>query len=457
MVGMARRWERAAALVASVALIAAATGGTAWATARTRDLRRQAAEARAGANAELVGRITRAEELRTTRETLARTSQELSDELARIRDLDSGVDATLTALSAGTKQVTAESVVVQAQAAALAVMQRCLGGVEQALLAAQKDQFARAVLLVSAVEQPCTQALDRSPATSAYALVDANFPDPYLVTYRGEYYAYATNGGGGSVQMARGKDLSDLRLTYPALDKLPAWGSTSKTWAPSVLVRLGYWVMYYSLQDKRSHGTCISRAVATDPAGPFVDDSTSPFLCQTGGSIDPSPFVDANGSVWLIWKAEQFFPGGTRTIYSQQLSADGLHLEGPATPLISADQRWEGRVVEGPSMIRSGDRYLLFYSGGDWNTSSYAVGYAVCTTPAGPCTKPRNGPIYSGGDGISGTGGQEVFTDKDGRLRMIMHGWAGAEIGYPNPRRAYLADLDLSGPEPRIIRHRING
>ena len=38
---------------------------------------------------------------------------------------------------------------------------------------------------------------------------------------------------------------------------------------------------------------------------------------------------------------------------------------------------------------------------------------------------------------------------------MIYHGWAGAEIGYPNPRRAYLANLDLGGSAPRIARVRI--
>jgi beta-xylosidase len=336
-------------------------------------------------------------------------------------------------------------------------MQSCLEGVERALKAAQRDEFAAAVLLVAAVEQPCATALAKSPAASGYALVDANFPDPYIVAFDGEYYAYATNGGGGSVQLARGKKLSDMRLVFPALDHLPSWGASSKTWAPSVLVRYGYWVMYYSLQDRRSRGTCISRAVATSPAGPFVDDSTSPFLCQSGGSIDPSPFVDADGSVWLVWKAEQFYAGGSRAIYSQRLSASGLELEGPATPLIESDQAWEDGVVEGPSLIRDGDRYLLFYSGGDWNSAGYAVGYAVCTTPAGPCTKPRRGPLYRGGDGLSGTGGQEVFADLAGGLHMVMHGWAGAEVGYPNPRRAYLADLDLDGPEPRITRRRIGG
>ena len=147
--------------------------------------------------------------------------------------------------------------------------------------------------------------------------------------------------------------------------------------------------------------------------------------------------------------------GGPRTIYSQELAPDGMSLVGPAVPLISSDQRWETGVVEGPSMVLAGDRHLLLYSGGNWNSAGYAVGYAVCDGPAGPCAKPSGRPLYGGGDGLSGTGGQEPFRDLDGRLRMIYHGWAGAEIGYPNPRRAYLADLDLSGPTPRIARVRI--
>jgi beta-xylosidase len=336
-------------------------------------------------------------------------------------------------------------------------MRTCLDGVERALAAAQDDHFDRAVLELRFVAQPCRTALSRSPASSGYALVDANFPDPFVVAHDGEYFAYATNGGGGSVQLARGRSLGQLRLSAPALSQLPAWGAPNKTWAPSVLPRAGYWVMYYSVQDRRSGGTCISRAVAFSPAGPFTDTSTGPFLCQSGGSIDPSPFVDADGTPWLVWKAEQFFSGGTRTIYSQQLTPDGLGLVGPAVPLIHADQGWETGVVEGPSMVLAGDRHLLLYSGGNWNSAGYAVGYAVCDGPAGPCTKPMNGPVFRGGDGLSGTGGQEPFVDLYGKLRMVFHGWAGAEIGYPNPRRAYLADLDLSGTAPRATRVRIGG
>jgi len=47
---------------------------------------------------------------------------------------------------------------------------------------------------------------------------------------------------------------------------------------------------------------CISRAVSDNPAGPFVDERSEPLVCQLelGGSIDPSPFVDADGTPYLL-------------------------------------------------------------------------------------------------------------------------------------------------------------
>jgi hypothetical protein len=457
MEGMARRWKRVVGLATAAVLIGGAAGGTAWATGRTRDLRGRLAEARAGAGAELVNRIAVTSELDATRGRLRDTGEELTRELSKIEELGAGVEATLASLSAGREAVADQADVVGAQADALAIMQTCLEGVERALDAAQQDQFDAAVLNLASVEEPCRKALSRSPASSGYALVDANFPDPFVVADDGEYFAYATNAVGGSVQMARGPSLGELELVGPALDNLPSWGAPNRTWAPAVLHRDGYWVMYYSLEERHSRGTCISKAIAFSPAGPFVDNSASPFLCQSGGSIDPSPFVDADGTPWLIWKAEQFFAGGTRAIYSQQMGDDGLSLVGPATRLITSGQGWETGVVEGPSMVRSGDRYVLLYSGANWNSAGYAVGYAECDGPAGPCTKPTGRPVYRGGDGLSGAGGEEPFVDLEGHLRMVFHAWAGAEIGYPNLRRAYLADLDVSGPAPRVTRVRIGG
>src|SRR5262249_28230128 len=67
---------------------------------------------------------------------------------------------------------------------------------------------------------------------------------------------------------------------------------------------------------------------------------------------------------------------GANGISSQRLAADGLRLEGDEHKLVDVDQPWEGKVVEGRSMVHVGGRYFLFYSGNDWSSRNYAVGYA---------------------------------------------------------------------------------
>ena len=212
----AHRWQRAAAVVSLAALVAAAVGGTTWATLRTRELRREPGRDPGGRRCR-AGRTHRARRRpppgpgphRGDRARISRRSSPGSASSTRASTPRS------TAIRAGRAQVEERSEVVAAQAYALSVMQTCLDGVERALAAAQDDQFEAAVLLLRAVEQPCRTALARSPASSGYALVDANFPDPFVVAHDGEYFAYATNGGGGSVQMARGPSLGELRLVTP--------------------------------------------------------------------------------------------------------------------------------------------------------------------------------------------------------------------------------------------------
>jgi Glycosyl hydrolases family 43 len=102
-----------------------------------------------------------------------------------------------------------------------------------------------------------------------------------------------------------------------------------------------------------TNAECISRATATNPAGPFVDNSTSAFICPVdeGGAIDPSVFIASNGTPWLLWKSDDDCPNKPTYIYSQQLSPDGLSAVGPPHRLIGATQSWEGDLVEAPAMI----------------------------------------------------------------------------------------------------------
>src|SRR5207244_597148 len=184
------------------------------------------------------------------------------------------------------------------------------------------------------------------------------------------------------------------------------------------------------------------------PQGPFVDACEGPFICQLerGGSIDPSPFVDDDGTPWLVWKSEGTLVGEPTRIWAQRLSADGRGLEGQPGELARTDQGWERPIVEGPTLARVGARYVLFYAANRWETSGYAIGYALCATPAGPCRKPVGAPVMATAGSEAGPGGPSAFVDASGALRLAYHAWTAGQVGYPGgARRLHLAAVSLAG------------
>lgn len=265
-------------------------------------------------------------------------------------------------------------------------------------------------------------------------VVAQDFADPFVLFANGTYHAYATNGNGANVQLITSTDLVHWSGVRESLPKLPGWAQppSGLTWAPAVLARGGKFVMYYVTRPKSVALQCISRAVADAPAGPFVDDSQAPLICQTdlGGSIDPSPFVAADGSPWLTWKNDGNCCGKPISIWSQKLTNDGRGLVGGPSELIRRDQGWENPLVEGPSMIFANGRYSLLYSANWYDGPDYAVGAAVCDGPAGPCHKPFNGPVLSKQGAVGGPGGQEFFRDAAGRVFAAYHGWTAPKSGY---------------------------
>jgi beta-xylosidase len=270
-----------------------------------------------------------------------------------------------------------------------------------------------------------------------------DFPDPFVLRDGTRYYAFATNAAGKNVRVVTSADLSSWTELPDALPSLPAWAraNASLTWAPSVLKRGSSFVLYYTARDIASGFQCIGRAVATSPAGPYVDSSSGPFICQVDGahtlcgSIDPSPFVDENGDAYLLWKSDENATEckGDARLWTQRLGVDGISLLGAPTELLQRTQGWESPLIEGPAMLKSGGQYFLFYSANWWESSSYGIGYAVCTTPAGPCTKmTTDGPLVTSVGDTLGPGGQEFFTDPNGKTWMAYHGWSSPIVGYQN-------------------------
>jgi beta-xylosidase len=251
------------------------------------------------------------------------------------------------------------------------------------------------------------------------------FPDPFVLRADDHWYAYATNGGGQQVQTLRSDDLVHWTRVGDALPKLGSWGYPGKTWAPELLAREdGTFVLYYTANGGSQ---CIGAAVAHDPAGPFVDRSTGPLVCQRteGGSIDASPFRDDDGSLYLLWKNDGNAVGKASWIYAQRLSPDGLRLRGEPKRLATNDQFWEGAVVEAPQLWKEDGRYYLFFSGSAFDTPSYAVGYATCAGPLGPCKDAPENPILKTACSASGPGHSTLVRDGD-RTWILYHAWPRA-------------------------------
>jgi hypothetical protein len=326
-------------------------------------------------------------------------------------------------------------------------LRTCVGGVAAAT--ADPGDTDAVTAAMQAVADPCRRAQAATGAVDPTARFPYDFPDPFVVAAGGGYYAYATNSAGGAVQLLRSGDLQTWAFAGTALDGVPGWAVPGATWAPAVLAAPdgNGWALYYAVRHADSGRQCISAAWSAGPAGPFVDGSTRPLVCELGqgGSIDPSPFVGPDGAPYLLWKSEGEVVGGGAAIRAQRLDADGLGLagDGPAT-LAAVDQGWEGRTVEGPSMAMTGSGLLLLYSANRWDTAGYGVGAAWCSSPLGPCEKVP-GPVLGTGGAMVGPGGAEAFVDGSGQLRVAFHAWQGEEVGYPNARLLHIGTLTASG------------
>lgn len=353
----------------------------------------------------------------------------------------------LRIVKSGVATANAKATVNAGQITALST---CLGGAQQAVLRIDAGDTAGATATLRWVQRACNDALTAAGGDGPVFPFD--FADPFVLRVGATYYAYSTNAGAGNIQVIRSVDLRHWELLGNALPSLPAWAGTNATWAPAVLARNGYYVLYYAAPDLAAGQRCIASAVALAPQGPYVDASPVPLVCRPdlGGAIDPSPVVDAHGSVWLLWRGEDH-GGQAGAIWSAPLTPDGRALSGEPSALIAADQRWEHGVVEAPTMAASPDGgFVLLYSGADWNSPSYAIGYARCASPAGPCTKPDRGPLLATHDAVAGPGGPEFFTDTAGNVWIAYHAFAAPNVGYPASRLLRLARVAFPGGRPTV-------
>jgi beta-xylosidase len=279
-------------------------------------------------------------------------------------------------------------------------------------------------------------------------------PDPDLVRFGATWYTYTTG-------TTWGNNLGVLTSSAPnsgwhtttgktygstALGSIPSWQVPGTQWAPGVYAWGGRYVMFFAAQQRSSGRWCLSVATSSAPAGPFVDRTSGPIICQLdlGGSIDPQPFVDADNHAWLLWKNNDGSSRAVSRVWSVALSADGtMPASGVREVLAKDTQRFPWQTtVDNPQMVLVDGVHYLFFSAGNWEDASYKVGYAVCAGPVGPCTTAAN-PVLTSYGSVAGPAGGTVARDAAGNWWMAYHAWDASctNDACGGKRKLYVAPL----------------
>ncbi len=243
--------------------------------------------------------------------------------------------------------------------------------------------------------------------------------DPYVLKYNDRYYLYGTGGSDGikvyvSTNLATWTQAQGATNGY-ALHKNNVWGEHS-FWAPEVYYINNKFYMFYSAEER------IAVAESNLPTGPFTqtEEHKKPFHANIG-EIDTHLFIDDDGKMYLYFVR---FTNGNE-IWGAEINDDLYSIkENTLTHCITASEPWEliqGRVAEGPFMLKHNGIYYLTYSANDYRSQEYGVGYATSTSPLGPWKKYEKNPILIGNDKIKGVGHHSFITKSEGCKYIIYH------------------------------------
>jgi beta-xylosidase len=149
--------------------------------------------------------------------------------------------------------------------------------------------------------------------------------------------------------------------------------------------------------------------------------------------IDPSTFVDGDGTIYLTYKTEGAgAPYVPTRVFAERLTSSGDVAVGDTEHQlleVMPAPSFEYPIVEAPTMMRAPDGTLfLFYSANNWYTASYAVAVARCDAPTGPCNRVYSTPLLSSRGAMLGPGGQTPFRDAHGDWQLAFHAWDQSDL-----------------------------
>lgn len=297
------------------------------------------------------------------------------------------------------------------------------------------------------------------------------FADPFVLRTDTGYVAYGTGAfvEGRAFAILTSPDLVTWTPAGGALEVITD-DAGKDYWAPEVIEVDGVWWMYYSVgHGDKGHSLRVARA--DSPLGPFRDAGVD-LTPDERFAIDPSPFRDEDGTVYLFYARDELDAERAGTMLAVDILEDMTHLRGEPRSVLRASADWQlyeadremyggvyqWHTLEGPAVVRRDGRYYCFYSGGSWLQPTYAVSYAVAAHPLGPWHEPVGVPrlLQTVPGTVIGPGHNSVTTTPDGTDVIVYHAWDPAQTA----RRMFLDPIRwtpdgpvVDGPsyEPRTL------
>jgi beta-xylosidase len=298
---------------------------------------------------------------------------------------------------------------------------------------------------------------------SAEPVWDGYFADPFLLRTDGGFVAYGSaepfSGSGASFEALVSPDLHRWRSDGSVLTIDPALGTD--VWAPEVVEADGAWWMYFSAGfGIADHHLRVARA--DSPLGPFIDQGVDLTPDETF-AIDPSPFLDADGTRYLYFARDVLGAERPGTHLAVRRMRSMTELEPETVAVLAPNALWQryeadremyGRrtdwyTLEGPTVVRRDDAYVLLYSGGSWEGPDYGVSFATATSPLGPWHHASvDSPLVLSRaiTGQRGPGHNSVLRLEDGSWVIAFHAWD--EGG--TKRQMHVRELRWDGPVPSV-------
>lgn len=257
--------------------------------------------------------------------------------------------------------------------------------------------------------------------------------DPVIITFKGEYYLFATNQAG----YFWSKDMSDWKFVYGSFQRKPA---DDDQCAPAAWV-VNDTLFYVGSTWKRDHPIWktadpksgqwlrhVDKAMLPtwDPAI-FQDDDKKVYMYYGSSGKLPLVGVEVDYNTWL--------PKGDQAAYEKLYKAteveDIQRAYGEIKEVVGLDPAnhgWErfgpnndmepapwGNFIEGAWMTKHNGKYYMQYGAPATEFKGYANGVHVGNSPLGPFTYQKHNPMsYKPGGFVIGAGHGNTFADNYG-------------------------------------------